>query len=50
MKLPDGWKVWVGVLALNGMAGWMWFQNRGLEQPEATGGLLAVLRRLLDPA
>ncbi len=50
MKLPDGWKVWVGVLALNGMAGWMWFVNRGLEQPEATGGLLAVLRRLLDPA
>jgi hypothetical protein len=50
MKLPEGWKVWLGVLVLNAMAGGLWFVNRGLEQPEATGGLLAVLRRLLDPA
>ena len=50
MKLPEGWKVWMAVLALNAMAGGMWFVNRGLEQPEATGGLLAVLRRVMGPA
>jgi len=50
MKLPEGWKVWLGVLVLNAVAGGLWFVNRGLEQPEATGGLLAVLRRLADPA
>jgi hypothetical protein len=50
MKLPEGWRVWLAVLALNAMAGGLWFVNRGLEQPEAGGGLLAVLRRLVDPA
>ena len=48
--LVAGLVVWMAVLALNAMAGGMWFVNRGLEQPEATGGLLAVLRRLMDPA
>jgi hypothetical protein len=46
MKLPEGWKVWLGVIALNGMAGWMWFVNRGVERPEAGGSLWAVIRSL----
>jgi hypothetical protein len=50
MKLPEGWRVWLVALGLNAAAGGLWFMNRGLEQPEATGGLLAVLRRLIDPA
>ena len=50
MKLPEGWRVWLVALGLNAVAGGLWFMNRGLEQPEATGGLLAVLRRLVDPA
>ncbi|WP_087069268.1 hypothetical protein [Cyanobium sp. NIES-981] len=46
MKLPEGWKVWLAVLALNGMAGAMWFVNRGIERPEAGGSLWAILRSL----
>ena len=34
------------VLALNGMAGAMWFVNRGIERPEAGGSLWAILRSL----
>lgn len=46
MKLPEGWKVWLGVLAFNAMAGAMWFANRGVERPEAGGSLWAMLRSL----
>lgn len=46
MKLPEAWTVWLAVLALNGMAGAMWFVNRGMERPEAGGSLWAILRSL----
>ena len=46
MKLPEGWKVWLGVIALNAMAAGMWFANRGVERPEAGGSLWAVIRSL----
>lgn len=46
MKLPDGWRVWLAVLAFNAMAGAMWFVNRGVERPEAGGNLLSLLRSL----
>lgn len=44
MKLPQGWRVWLAVLALNVMAGVMWFVNRGVERPEAGTSLWAALR------
>lgn len=44
MKLPEGWRVWLAVLALNVMAGAMWYVNRGMERPEAGGNLWAALR------
>jgi hypothetical protein len=44
MKLPEGWRVWLGVLALNGMAVAMWYVNRGVERPEAGSSLWAALR------
>ncbi|MCU0529344.1 MAG: hypothetical protein MUD04_07605 [Cyanobium sp. Prado107] len=44
MKLPEGWRVWLAVLALNAMAGAMWFVNRGVERPEAGSSLWAALR------
>lgn len=44
MKLPEGWRVWLGVLALNGMALAMWYVNRGVERPEAGSNLWAALR------
>lgn len=46
MKLPEAWTLWLAVLALNGMAGAMWFVNRGIERPEAGGSLWAILRSL----
>ncbi|EDY37980.1 hypothetical protein CPCC7001_859 [Cyanobium sp. PCC 7001] len=46
MKLPEGWAVWLAVLALNAMAGAMWFVNRNIERPEAGGSLWAILRSL----
>jgi hypothetical protein len=46
MKLPEGWRVWLVALALNAMAGAMWFVNRGVERPEAGGSLWATLRSL----
>ncbi|MGC5197896.1 hypothetical protein [Aphanothece microscopica] len=46
MKLPEGWRVWLGVLALNGLAGAMWFANRDMARPEAGGSLWAILRSL----
>lgn len=46
MKLPEGWRVWLGVLALNALAGGLWYANRGLERPEAGGSLLSLIRSL----
>ncbi len=46
MKLPEGWRVWLAVLALNAMAATMWFVNRGVERPEAGGSLWGLLRSL----
>lgn len=46
MKLPEGWRVWLAVLAFNAMAGAMWFVNRDVERPEAGGSLWGLLRSL----
>ena len=46
MKLPEGWGVWLLALALNALAGGLWFVNRGMERPEAGGSLWAVIRSL----
>ncbi|MCP9806991.1 hypothetical protein KBY71_10755 [Cyanobium sp. T1B-Tous] len=46
MKLPEGWRVWLLALALNALAGGLWFVNRGVERPEAGGSLWALIRSL----
>jgi hypothetical protein len=46
VKLPEGWGVWLLALALNALAGGLWFVNRGMERPEAGGSLWAVIRSL----
>lgn len=46
MKLPEGWRVWLVALALNALAGALWFVNRGVERPEAGSSLWAILRSL----
>ncbi|MEB3307258.1 MAG: hypothetical protein VKK98_03800 [Cyanobacteriota bacterium] len=44
MKLPEGWRVWLGVLVLNAVAVAMWWVNRDAERPEAGSSLWAALR------
>lgn len=46
VKLPEGWRVWLLVLGLNGLAGWLWFIDRGVEPPAPGGSLWALIRSL----
>lgn len=46
VKLPEGWRVWALVLALNGLAGWLWFIDRGVQPPDPGGSLWALIRSL----
>jgi len=46
MKLPDGWRVWLFVIGLNGMAFALWFVDRGVERPAPGGSLWQVIRSL----
>jgi len=46
MKLPEGWRVWLLVIGLNVLAGYLWFIDRGVEPPAAGGNLLELLRSL----
>jgi hypothetical protein len=46
MKLPEGWRVWALVLALNAAAGYLWFLDRNMEAPMTHSGIGAWLRSL----
>ena len=46
MKLPEGWRVWLLVIGLNALAGYLWFIDRGVEPPAAGGNLLDLIRSL----
>lgn len=46
VKLPEGWRVWLLVLGLNALAGWLWFIDRGVEPPAPGGSLWALIRSL----
>ncbi len=46
MKLPEGWRVWALVLALNDAAGYLWFLDRHMEAPMTHSGIGDWLRSL----
>jgi hypothetical protein len=46
VKLPEGWRVWLLVLALNALAGGLWFLDRGVAPPAPGGGLWDAIRSL----
>ena len=46
MKLPEGWRVWLLVIGLNDLAGYLWFIDRAVEPPAAGGNLLDQIRSL----
>ena len=46
MKLPEGWWVWLLVIGLNVLAGYLWFIDRGVEPPAAGGNHLDLIRSL----
>ncbi|MBW0173117.1 MAG: hypothetical protein KXJ50_03820 [Vulcanococcus sp.] len=46
MKLPEGWRIWALVIALNAAAGYLWFLDRNMEAPMTHSGIGAWLRSL----
>lgn len=46
VKLPEGWRVWLLVLALNGVAAGLWFLDRDVAPPAPGGSLWQMIRSL----
>ncbi len=46
MKLPEGWRIWALVIALNAAASYLWFLDRNMEAPMTHSGIGAWLRSL----